>query len=328
MEHTETLFDKPKFRPGVTIREVDDAFDIDYREQGCAVSSTKRDSMSRLLNSLRQGGVPHAEILREHPDLATEIPGLFGEFDRLGLLTESDFSQKCVPLSGHQFGRKLRQMSAAMFSTAGSSTLYGLMSSGQVERAMLIGYAIEYFHIVRNAPKVIAPALAHQCPDAVFLELKHLFLDEHDHDKLLVSALQTVGIKEDALRGSTPLPGTFAVYSSLGTLARQHLLSFICALDLFEAPYPEFNDIFKSACEKCDLPSGFWEPIVRHAAINVDGEHHRITERLLSHYPAISDEEANVVGINTTVLLETILWQDQQICRHYGGNEVPRLRSF
>lgn len=328
MEKIDYLFDHPKLRPGVLTSMTDGDMNIDYRDQGCTISSSDPASMHLLMIELQEGACTQEQLLGKFPALAAEIPGLISELDRLGLLTESAFPKTQNLISGQQFGRKLRQTSNAMFSDIGSSTLYGMMLAGKATKEMLIGYAVEYFHIVKNAPRIIAPALTHSCPEPVFQEIKALFLDEHDHDKLLVSSLKAVGIDEAVLRATVALPATFAVYASLGTLARQHFLSFICALDLFEAPYPEFNDAFRAACKAVGLPEAFWEPIVRHAAINVDGEHHRITERLLAYYPVISDEEARVVMINTTVLLETILWQDSQICAQYGATDSIQLRNF
>ncbi|WP_323839565.1 hypothetical protein [Photorhabdus africana] len=326
MQTSPQRFITPRFRDGVQYTRHGEEHHIDYRQQGVVLSlDEKGNSLSNFLSDLKAGGKTQAELKTAYPALSDEIENIIVQLDNHYLLTESHYPDISGTLSGEQFANQLKRYSRAWHARLGTSVLYAAMREGRATRSQLIGFAVEYYHIVKAAPSVIAPAMSHKCPNPVFQGIKRLFLEEHDHETLLLKALSAVGIPEEQVKGTTPLSSTFSVFCTLGTFARQHLLSFISALFLFEEPYPEFNDVFVATCQSLDFPEGFWKPIIGHSAVNEEGSHHLITDELLGHISAISAEEARVTLVHIMTLLETMKIWDAQICSTYESNLNLRI---
>ncbi|MCT8342114.1 hypothetical protein LG003_04255 [Photorhabdus kleinii] len=327
MQTSPQRFITPRFRDGVQYARHGEEHYIDYRQQGMVLSLDKKDnSLGNFLSDLKAGGKTQAELKAAHPVLSDEIEDIIEQLDNHYLLTESHYPNISGTLSGKQFANQLKRYSRVWHAQLGTSALYTAMSEGRATRSQLISFAIEYYHIVKAAPFIIASAMSHKCPDPVFQGIKQLFLEEHDHETLLLKALSAAGIPEEQVKETTPLSSTFSVFCTLGTFARQHLLSFISALFLFEEPYPEFNDVFVTTCQSLDLPEKFWKPIIDHSAINEEGGHHLITDELLEHISAISAEETRVILVHIMTLLETMKIWDAQICSSYES--TLNLRIF
>jgi hypothetical protein len=195
-------------------------------------------------------------------------------------------------------------------------------------RAALIGYALEYFYIVRAAPGLIAPSLGHAEPMKVQKLLQGFLASELNHDDMLRQSLNAVSIRTDNLDYLQPLPATFALCASLGVYARQHPLSFKALLFLFEQPSVSFHLELANYCRDTGVPEGFWQPIARHATINDEFDHEDISLSLLSEIEAISPEEQMTVKKHVMLAIETMVLQENQILDYYGRQTVVQPRVF
>ncbi|WP_038224297.1 iron-containing redox enzyme family protein [Xenorhabdus bovienii] len=326
MQTSSQRFITPKLRAGVQYFRHGEEHHLDYRQQGVILYFNPKDnSLDHFLNDLIQGGYSVTQLKTNNPQINEEIDEIIEQLDNHYLLTESHFEPIIDTLSGEQFSRQLQRYTRAWHAKLGTSALFSAMREGTFTRSQLIGFAIEYYHIVKMAPSIIAPAMSHKVPEPIFQGIKNLFLEEHDHETMLLEALEAIGIDGNKVKHTTPLPATFSVYCTLGTFARQHLLSFISALFLFEEPYPEFNDAFISSCQKVGLPDAFWKPIVGHSAVNETAGHHLITDELLCHLSAISAEETQVTLIHILTLLETMKIWDAQVCESYQSELNLRI---
>ena len=322
------LFAAPRFRPGVKLIQEDNGLTIDYREQSCSVVADKEGVLRAFVDSLEHGDVSIPDLKRRHAELAPEIDGLIEEFDRLGLLTESAFAAPEGCLSGEEFYHRLRKFAAKTIEANSQSRLYQGLCDRTLPRSALIGYAIEYFYIVREAPGLIAPALAHAEPVKVQKLLQGFLASELNHDAMLRQSLDAVSIRTDNLDYLVPLPATFALCASLGVYARQHPLSFKSLLFLFEQPSVSFHIELANYCRETGIPEGFWRPIARHASINDEFDHEDISLSLLSEIEAISPEEQMTVKKHVMLAIETMVLQENQILDFYGRQPVVKPRIF
>jgi hypothetical protein len=322
-------FRYPKFRAGVQHTQVDNSHHLDYRLQSVVLENPEDTSLVALLADLKEGCLSTDELYdKHHPMIDSQIiEALIIDLDKHYLLTEGRYIQPNGVLSGKEFTRKLNATIAAFHRKQGDSSLYQRMKDQTVTRTQLIGFALEYYHIVKQAPKVISPAMAHHSSPEVYQGIKKLFLEEHDHESLLADALSAVSVDREKLKYVAPLDSTFSIYSSLGVYARQHLLSFISSLFLFEEPYPEFNELFLESCERLGIPKAFWGPIIGHSSVNESEGHGNITNDLLNHFPAVSEEEARVTLVHVCSLLELMGKWDSQICSYYESGVKLRLFS-
>ncbi|SIT50393.1 conserved hypothetical protein [Paraburkholderia piptadeniae] len=322
------LFSAPRFRPGVQLVLEHNGLTIDYREQSCSVVADKLGLLQAFADSLKQGDLTIAELKHRHADLAPEIDGLIEEFDRLGLLTESAFPVPRGCLSGEEFYHRLRKFAAETIERNSKSRFYQGLRDRTLPRGALIGYALEYFYIVREAPGLIAPALGHAEPVKVQKLLQGFLASELNHDEMLRQSLHAVSIRTDNLDYLVPLPATFALCASLGVYARQHPLSFKALLFLFEQPGVSFHVELADYCRETGIPEGFWRPIARHASINDEFDHDDISLTLLAEIDAVSPEEQLTVKKHVMLAIETMVLQENQILDYYGRQPVVKPRIF
>jgi hypothetical protein len=242
---------------------------------------------------------------------------LFGDFepyaneillalDRFGLLTEAAPSDPGYIISGAAFWTEVSAFTQRAKVKAGP-VLYEALRSKHTTRSTLIRYAKEYYHIVRAGPAIIAGSIAHSCDRQTRRMLEDFLASEMGHDQLISSAIASVGVKEDELQSSLPLPETFAIISALQVFADQEPLTFKALAFLMEETSPEFNKSFVSACEYEGLGHSFWQPIIDHGRINDESAHGSISRSLLARVEFVSVEERVVVLKQAITMIENVV---------------------
>jgi TENA/THI-4/PQQC family len=327
MTVTTNFFEQPRLRDNVTLQVRDAGCVLRYREQEYEIEfapETQVDSV-RLLELLKAGGRSIDELARSLPSIAGEVGEVCRDLDRFSLLTETR-AEPVEAKRGSQFYRELGRFIERVKRRYNTQPYYRGLVDGTLGREQLIGYALEYYHIVRMCPGLLAPALSHHETRKTRGILQRFFVSELDHDELIERALAAVGVGRPALDRLVPLPMTFSVCSSLGVYARQHPMTFKAALFLFEEPDGDFNAAFKKRCDEVGLPEAFYGPIFEHASINEEGGHDHISEILFADVPCISDEEQIVVKRHIGILVESLVIMERQIIDYYGkpGSAGPR----
>ena len=327
MAITTDFFVQPRLREAVTLTILENSCVLRHRTEEYEIEiepETRADSV-RLMEMLAQGGISLTEMEERLPSISSEVGAICRDLDRYGLLTESHHEPLAVK-SGAQFYRELRRLVDRALQKYTGEYHRGLMD-GTIGRAQLIGYALEYYHVVKMCPGLLAPALSQHDTKQSTRILQDFFVSELHHDKFLSKALAAVGIDESMLDRLVPLAMTFSVCSSLGTYARYHPLSFKAALFLFEEAKDDFHRAYRQRCIDVGLPEAFYKPILHHATINDDGDHEDISRRLFAEVSNISPEEELTVSKHIAILIESMALMDRQIVRYYGdpNNAVPRL---
>ncbi|HEU0131844.1 MAG TPA: iron-containing redox enzyme family protein [Mycobacteriales bacterium] len=324
---TDQFFRRPALRAGVATTRDGETFRLEYRLQGCTltVPEPAGDQFARLLSSLSEGA-SEADLAAGAPGFRDRMPELLRQLDHLGLLTEGADLGTAAGHTGTQLYGDVRRHCGAFLKTAAGSRFERAATSGDIEVSQLIGYAIEYYHVVRMSPGLIGPSLAHAGSRRSQRLLESFLQSEIGHDRLLASALASVGVTEDELLRVVPLPATFAVCATLGVFAAQDPLSFKAALFLFEEPTPEFQRALAAAARGLELPDEFTEPLLRHANLNEDYGHDDMSRELLADVPFVSDEERLVVLRNVLGLAELLVRLEDEILDHYAGGTAIDAR--
>ncbi|WP_437821112.1 iron-containing redox enzyme family protein [Sorangium sp. So ce1078] len=328
MTVTTDFFHQPRLREAVTLQASDESCLLRYRDEEYEIdlAPETRDDSVRLLEMLLRGGKSMDELSNELPSLSHEVARVCRDLDRFGLLTET-FYKPLEAKGGAQFYRELQRFIERVRRKYSTRSFYQGLVDGTLGREQLIGYALEYYHIVRMCPGLLAPALSYHESRTTLRILQDFFVSELNHDRLIERSLAAVGIERKDLDRLVPLPMTFTICSSLGVYARQHPLSFKAALFLFEEVSDEFHAAYKKRCIEVGLPEAFYKPILDHASINDDGDHEQISEALFAEIPCISDEEQKAVMRHLGILVESIVLMDGQIVDYYGkpGSVTPRV---
>ncbi|MFL6675647.1 MAG: hypothetical protein ACJ8LG_20420 [Massilia sp.] len=268
------------------------SFAVQLRGSECVIdcNAASKDPLRRLFAALR-GGLRADHLAPEYGDFADEAAAVIVQLDRFGYLTDIE---PCAPpsvIDAEAFALALartidadRQSQACGFTRA--------LLDGSATRAQLIQYVIEYFHIVRHAPGLVAPVMNYPWEPGLRSQLSDFLASEWRHDRLIAQSLKAVSIEPGALRPSSILAPTFALLSQLGVRAATNPLALAALLFLFERPNPVFHEAFAANCKRLGLPGDFLAPIVRHASMN-DGERHdEIANALIQALCPVSREYA------------------------------------
>ncbi|MCS3430740.1 hypothetical protein [Klebsiella sp. BIGb0407] len=331
MNLSHRLFEKPRLRSGVTFSEGEQEILIEYRDQSCSLlyDEISTSDMISFLLTIQKETFTTEQLNHQYQTTLGDINDLLRELDRLGLLDEGKEPSTDEYCTGEDFYHvKLLPMVRNLQYELNSSPFYIRMQEGKITRNELIGFAMEYYHLVKMAPGLIAPSLSQIVNEQANKQLIKLFIDEYDHDVMMLASLEAIGVPRETILQRQPLASTFSSCISLGVYSRQHCLSFFSALFLFETPSTEFNELFVDCCKKLDIPSGFYKPIIKHSDINEQESHDTITETLLKTIPVISNEEQITTLINIHSLVEMLHKQDQEIVDYYSHPDVDLYRIF
>jgi pyrroloquinoline quinone (PQQ) biosynthesis protein C len=327
MKVAERQFGKPRLRESVGHVTHADCAELFAGRRKCSFSFPveAQAEVAGLLLHLAEGGRTTAELMDGLSNrVRDEIPGLLAELTRLGLVVESEpVADVC---SGPQLYREIRRLCARLTARIARSSFYEALEMGRATRRQLVGYALEYFCLVRAAPSVIAPALATAHSPGHARVLEQFLASELGHDAFLRRALEAVEIGGEHLDRHQPLPSTMALIASLGVYARQDPVSFACGLFLFERAQPRFMQSFERRSQELGLPKAFCAPLRRHAELNAEHKHDDISMQVMEHFPVIHLETAVVAKRHVSLLLETMVWQEEEILDYYGSSETPQFR--
>lgn len=327
------LLERPRFRAGVDISADDDKLTLAYRGQAFDVglSDGVGADTKLLFEALRRGDSTVPQLAAASPSLGSQVADIVRDLDKMGLLTETRF-ERTVPaaqeLTGRQFYPRLVGLADRAKRREATSRFYTALKDLTITRKQLIGYVLEYYHIVHMCPTILAPALAFTESKTSRDILQRFYVSEWRHDRMVIESLAAVGISEAQLDATIALPTTYALCAGLAAYARQHPLSLKASLFLFEATDDSFNEAFVGASEALGLPSGFWKPIIAHAQLNDDGRHDDISAELYADVPFVSPEDQTVVQKHLVVLVETLARQERDIMAYYGDPDSLSPRCY
>ena len=311
-----SYYQQAAFRPGVEYLIGDTRIVLSYRDVvSFDIDCNKAASgeIARLCRALEEG-LDLTNGLPQFAEFAPHAHDILQALDRYGFLTETAPQSLGARSAGPPSGPRWRPLSSAPKSKRDLFYTRPFAPGERVGRA-LIRYAREYYHVVRAGPGIIAGSLAHAGDRTTRGILEQFLASELGHDKLIASALASVGIGEAEIDRVLPLPETFSIISALQVAADQEPLTFKALVFLMEEASPEFHQAFVSACEYEGLPAAFWRPITDHAGINDEGAHGSISERLLTQVETVTQEERCVVLKQAMTMIENLIALEHALLR-------------
>lgn len=159
-----------------------------------------------------------------------------------------------------------------------------------VPRPVYWGMCLENYQILAREPLFDGPVLAYPGNHAVRVALNRFYAEELGHDRLLMHSLCSLGLAEDDVRSSIPLPTTWALIDGLAYWARFDPLFFAATLGVLEGREVA-EDAFVDAARKKQLPKAFVEPIMGHARINAEGRHGELSREVFAAIDIVNAAE-------------------------------------
>lgn len=191
--------------------------------------------------------------------------------------------------------------------------------------AVFHGMCIENYHLLFRESYFDAPVLSFASSRRVRELINAFYCEEVGHDKLLLQALESIGMDAETLYRTVPLAGTMALCNALSYWARHDPLFFFTTLGPLEGRDVEV-DSFVTAARRRGLPDAFVAPILAHANINKNSAHGLLTREIAEHLPAVSPATAIRVLRNTELFIGIYDRFYSGIWRHYGSTNASSRR--
>ncbi len=297
---------KPIFRPGVSylLSDSQGVFTYDRITFEVECDSPASEHI-QVLCDLLDRGLPVRDLAETFGPFRAHATDLLQAFDRYGFLTESEPPGPTDFITGALLWQEVSALAERARNRVGSR-FYDALRNDHVSRGALLRYAVEYYHVVRHGPRIIAGMLAHVTDRRSEGVLEVFLKSELGHDRMLLQTLAAVGISEDQALALGPLPQTFGLIASFQVMADQDPLAFRALAFLLEEASDVFHEAFVSACQSRGLDERFYGPIVRHAAINDDGDHGAISAQLLEPVEVVTTEERIGVARHLGFVIEQL----------------------
>lgn len=168
-----------------------------------------------------------------------------------------------------------------------------------VREHVYFGMAIENWHFLYREHLFDSAVLTYPNSRAVRAEMNHFYIEEHQHDDIVLKAFTALGITPEQMRRARPLPTTMALVNGLAWWARTDPLFFFATISVLEGGLGSGGDTdsFIDACQRKGLSTDFVGPLQAHARINSGHEHGQVSREILDLLPAVNPaDEARLAG--------------------------------
>ena len=155
---------------------------------------------------------------------------------------------------------------------------------------VLHGFAIENYHFFSHRCCFQAPVLSFQGSTKVRQLLNELYYQEYGQDKLVIEALNAIGIDHEDLIDTMALPETIAMCNGLTFWANFEPVFFLSTLGVLADRTCKNFELYLTACERLELDSRFIEPMRQLVNTKLKGEPENLTRRIFQEIPHIDRE--------------------------------------
>ncbi|WP_018922946.1 iron-containing redox enzyme family protein [Salsuginibacillus kocurii] len=258
------------------------------------------------------------------------LTDIISEFNDLGLMRTENEEEKNF-IKKDDFIKQIEDSCEMWASQIGYHQLFAGLERKELRKEVFQGFLLEVYHYVKGARKHIAVALANCSTDREQELLTEFFVDEYDHGKLLIEAVEKTGIPKDQTINAHPIIGTMSLINMLSEIGRQSTFAYIACTSLFEARAEDF-EASKASFERLAEYSGFdktvVDPVIEHMRGDIEADHNSLLEEVLEGIDYISAEEAHFTVNCLHDLKHSFDQFHDQIIEYYSdvSNYIPRLK--
>ncbi|QXI48522.1 iron-containing redox enzyme family protein [Pseudomonas anuradhapurensis] len=179
-----------------------------------------------------------------------------------------------------------------------------LQTPKQVPVNVYYGMAIENFNFLYRESWFDSPVLNYVASEKARLKMNEFYGEEYGHDELIFKALSTLGITQQQIRASVPLPETLALCNALAYWAATDPLFFFTTMGILEGKDIEVDSYILAMQASGKVDKAFIDPILAHANINIGAEHGVLTRELFAEIPVVTADQLRSMKANTHVFVE------------------------
>jgi hypothetical protein len=296
----------------------DIAWDINDR------SSTALQKLFLIMDGRRSIKELQQQLFPQHPDL---ILNLVKDLDQEGLI--DDASELNID-SGIDVILELEELTTELLTKNSAQSLFWQQlesTDNQRTISMLSGLIIEHYHFLSYRFAFDSAILCFPQSKEIRQLLDERYWREYEQDKILLLALNTLGINEENLVNIIPLPQTTALCHALSFWANFEPIFFLTTLKFITRQKLEtFLSCLKLG-EKLNLAASFLEPIKQLVKIQLKQQPESLNRLIFQEIPALDGVTKQRLKGQTYLFLE-IYNNFYQAIGDYYSSERNLLRRI
>lgn len=231
-----------------------------------------------------------------------------------------------------EFAAQCRRIYPGLKQKLFGHALWRGLTSGEASRAVFMGWLIENYHFIHGVNDRLALA-ASACNVAELRPyfVKH-YIEEWDHYKFFLDALQTLGVSADEVRATRPLPGTIAALNHMRRCGRRDPLEYAACSGFLESTGEDrkaavgfFERLRAHYCQ--EQPKAV-DQLIAHLHLDEAYQHNTVLEDICSQLDAVSLQRATNALTAARVQVETMVLWSTDILRSYDRPTLVLRRGL
>jgi len=138
---------------------------------------------------------------------------------------------------------------------------FNQLDSDNVQLKVIYGFAIEVYHFLSRKICIDSSLLNFQSSTHIQELVSQIYTEECGQDKLLIEALNYLGINNEDLIDTIPLPQTTSLCNTLAYWASFDSLFYLSIFGILAKQNLSNLNYYFQACESLEIDSSFLEPI-------------------------------------------------------------------
>ncbi|WP_413736488.1 hypothetical protein ACL2XP_26970 [Sodalis sp. RH21] len=175
---------------------------------------------------------------------------------------------------------------------------------GKVPVNVYIGMAIENYHLLSRGSSFDAHALYFHGSRKARETMNNVFCGENGHCDIILSGLKLLGLEEQSIIRSVPLPETLGLANALAFWSANDSLFFFSTLEVLEGKDSQVDGYVTAMENSGKISTSFVEIIKSHSLINIKDKHASLGRQLFSNIPAIAVADVNRMKRQTHLFIE------------------------
>lgn len=226
------------------------------------------------------------------------------------------------PCAGLTLAARTERMLARALEQLGASRYADALLSNSAEISPLVqGLYIEQYHVTDRFVEIIAPLMTKRFRREVRLRLFQYFQEEYGHEAFELATCVALGLDEDNVRCSVPLPLTTLYIDAYTVIARQRPVALFAALMVTEGLLGQESPVHARLAELVESTARAGSTASRHTDLNDELNHASLARLFLADVPFVSPADQLYSLEAALFILEVNFRQLESVAMYYGDHQ-------
>jgi hypothetical protein len=228
--------------------------------------------------------------------------------------------------SGINFALDAERQAASTLEQLGESSFYRVIMQGKITRELAAGVYLEQYHLSARFVEITTPLMRRRLRKSLRELVFRYYSEEVGHEIFEKGAALSVGVSEDEIESSLPMPlftAYLEVLTDLADVSPIGLLISVLVTEGFPGTHTPINRAFQAA----GLGSQN-DAVRKHEEVNLDLHHSTIPRLLLSEIPVVTPVVQQKALADLVTILELNYRAWHMLNRYYGASDLAFPHSW